>query len=72
MTNTSKYACAARLIVMSAPLKSGRVLILADNGGVQPYVVSEYTPGATEWISGRYFSVLSDAATDYESRQPAE
>ena len=45
-----------------------RWLILADNGGVQPYVVSEYISGREDWISGTYHELLSEAAIDFETR----
>ena len=49
-------------------LRDNRYLIIADNGGVLPYVVAEYVSGSDEWISGIYYADLASAIADYNAR----
>ena len=49
-------------------IEGSRYLIIADNGGAQPYVVSEYISGSEEWISGTYHGDLASAIADYNAR----
>ncbi len=48
-------------LLASKPLRDGRQIVLVRSGGVLPYCVSEYTPGADERHAGTYYADLTRA-----------
>ena len=64
-------ACDLRLSVPVLGLRrieGRRYLVIADNGGVLPYVVAGYVSGSDEWTSGTYHEDLASAIVEYNAR----
>lgn len=48
-------------ILAARPSRDGRLIVIVDCGGVLPYCVAEYTPGADERHAGTYYADLTTA-----------